>query len=186
MGNLPAATVRTYLAQPGEIPAALSDARGCGLGPDWDEADLVLRVPLLGPAAPGPGEAPVEVADTTDEMWTEPYLLEGIFDDYRTLPPIWRFLDPRTGDDIGPAAYPAPRGPSVLHPQGLVCAHFSRLAYADHGGPHGNWGGSQAWQTPVEGTQALTISAMLARLIWEVRYNSRGRIAPLPPCAAAA
>lgn len=186
MGKLPEGTVRAYIAQPSELPAALSEARGCGLTPAWDENNLVLHVPLLGPPSPSAGEPPLNIGDITAKMWTEEYLLEGVFDDYRALPPIWRFLDPRTRDDIGPAAYPAPRGPSVLHPHGLVCAHFSRNAYAEHGGPHGNWNGPSAWQTPVEGTQALTISAMLARLTWEVRYNSVGRMAELPPCAAAA
>jgi len=185
MGHLPESTVRAYLAQSGEIPTALSDARGCGLEPNWNEDDLVLRLPIRGPTAPRPGETPPEAANIAEHRWTESYLLEGIFDDYRTLPPIWRFLDPRTGDNIGTAAYPSPRGPSVLHSEGLVCAHFNRLAYADHGGPH-PWDGAQGWQNPVEGTQAMTISAMLAHLIWEVRYNSNGRMASLPPCDAAA
>ena len=68
----------------------------------------------------------------------------------------------------------------MLHGQGLVCAHFSRMAYAEHGGPHGNWNGTAAWQQPVEGTVAMNVSAMLARLIWEVRYNSAGRMGDLP------
>lgn len=181
MGLLPAQTVRAYLEKPGEILAALNEARSCGLKPTWNKDELVLRVPLHGPPAPAIGERGPEPVEITPEMWTEPYLIEGVFDDYRTVPPIWRFLDPRTTADIGPPAYPQPRGNSVLHPQGLVCAHFSRLAYSDHGGPHGNWTGPHSWQLPVEGTQAMTISAMLARLVWEVRFNSLGRMAPLPP-----
>lgn len=75
---------------------------------------------------------------------------------------------------------------SVLHGQGLICAHFSRMAYAEHGGPHANWNGMAAWQQPVEGTIALHVAAMLARLIWEVRYNSAGRMMALPAVEEAA
>ena len=171
---------RAYLSQPGELPAAVSEARSSGIDPEWDPMALKLRVALNGPAAPDPGESPLTPGTAEPWMWTEPYLLEGVFDGYRTLPPIWRFLDPRDGREIGPAAYPQPLGPSVLHGQGLVCAHFSRRAYAEHGGPHGNWNGTAAWQRPVEGTVAMNVSAMLARLIWEVRYNSAGRMGDLP------
>lgn len=174
--SLPEAAVRAYLAQPEEIPAALAHARGLGLEPIWSGDALNLRLRLEGPST-----APSAAAVSEEE-----YLIEGRFDQYRVLPPIWKFLDPRTGQDIGPAAYPQPLGNSVVHPAGLICAHWSRLAYAQHGGPHGNWGGPESWQTRVEGTEALTISDMLARLIWEVQYNTRGRMAPLPQRQAAA
>lgn len=182
MGSLPSAAVRAYVMQPDEIPAALAHARQCKLAPSWNKETLVLRVPICGPG----GGDPRPLGDITPADSVEPYLVEAIFDDYRVLPPWWRFLDPRTHEDIGIAAYPKALGPSVLHPGGLVCAHFSRMAYADHGGPHGNWGGPRSWQTRVEGTEALTASDMLARLIWEIRYNSVGRLAPLPTCELAA
>lgn len=169
-----------YLAQPGELAAALSEATRSGLDAEWDGDGLCLRVPINGPPASPPGEPPLSPGVAEPHMWSEPYLLEGLFESYRTLPPIWRFLDPRDGRDIGPSAYPQPLGASVLHPHGLICAHFSRLAFAEHGGPHSNWNGPSAWQQPVEGTVAMHIGAMLARLIWEVRYNSAGRMAPLP------
>jgi hypothetical protein len=186
MGLVPAHVTRAYLQQPGELPAALIEARRCGLEPAWDPDGLRLRVTIEGPPAPRPGEPPLSPGAAEPAMWTEPYLLEGVFDDYRTLPPIWRFLHPRNGNDVGPAAYPRPLGPSVLHPQGLVCAHFSRMAYAEHGGPHGNWNGTVAWQQPVEGTVAMHMAAMLARLTWEVRYNSAGRMMELPVLEEAA
>jgi hypothetical protein len=186
VGLLPDEVVRAYLAEPAEIPAALAYARSCGLQPEWDEDALVLRIALRGlPAAAG-DEQPIAPRDIMAELWTEPYLLEGVFDDYRVLPPLWRFLDPRTGAGIGVPAYPSPRGTSVLHGNGLICAHFSRLAYAEYNGPHGNWNGARSWQTRVEGTEAMTVSDMLARLIWEVRYNSVGRMAALPAYAEAA
>lgn len=180
MGLVAAQVTTAYLSQPGELPAALSEARSSGLDPEWHSDRLCLRIALEGPAQPSPDQPTLTAGGAEPFMWTEPYLLEGIFDGYRTLPPIWRFLDPRDGREIGPAAYPQPLGPSVLHTHGLVCAHFSRMAYAEHGGPHGNWNGTEAWQQPVEGTVAMNVSAMLARLIWEVRYNSAGRMTDLP------
>jgi hypothetical protein len=179
MGLVPAQVTKAYLEQPGELRAALIEARGSGLQPVWEPSRLRLRVALKGPRAPALGDPPPGPGAADPCMWSEPYLLEGLFDDYRTLPPTWRFLDPRDGRDVGPAAYPRPLGPSVVHSQGLVCAHFSRLAYDEHGGPHGNWNGTAAWQQPVEGTVALHMAAMLARLTWEVRYNSAGRMADL-------
>jgi hypothetical protein len=178
--------VRAYLSAPGEMPAAIAYARSCGLEPEWDEHALVLRLPLLGVPAPSGEERPIAVSDIKAEHLTEPFLLEGVFDDYRVLPPIWRFLDHRNGNNIGTAAYPQPRGASVLHGQGLICAHFSRMAYKEYDGPHENWNGVQAWENRVEGTEALTVSDMVARLIWETRYNSQGRMSPLQPCAIAA
>jgi hypothetical protein len=180
MALVPAQVTRAYLEQPGELHAALTEARESGLQPVWEPSRLRLRLALKGPPAPAPGDAPLAAGAAEPSIWSEPYLLEGLFDDYRTLPPVWRFLDPRDGQDVGPAGYPRPLGASVLHSQGLVCAHFSRLAYAEHGGPHGNWNSTEAWQQPVEGTVAMHMAAMLARLIWEVRYNSAGRMADLP------
>jgi hypothetical protein len=180
MGLVPANATKAYLEQPGELLAAMSEARRSGLEPVWDPNELCLRMAIKGPPAPAPGEPPLVAGAAEPSMWTEPYLLEGVFDDYRTLPPIWRFLDPRDGRDVGTAAYPQPLGPSVFHTQGLICAHFNRMAYAENGGPHGNWNGTTAWQQPVEGTIAMHVAAMLARLIWEVRYNSAGRMAELP------
>jgi hypothetical protein len=186
VGLVAAQVTRAYLQQPGELPAALTEARRSGLEPVWDASGLCLRVAMKGPPEPAPGEHPLSPGAAEPAMWTEPYLVEAVFDDYRTLPPIWRFLDPRDGRDVGPAAYPRPLGPSVLHTQGLICAHFSRMAYAEHGGPHGNWNGPAAWQQPVEGTVAMHVAAMLARLIWEVRYNSAGRMVDLPAIEEAA
>jgi hypothetical protein len=168
--SLPERAVRAYLQEPDEMPAALRYAERCGLHPSYDQEQLRLLVPLTGPGSPQPDGASPD----------EDYLLEGRFDDYRVLPPVWHFLDPRTQADVGIAGYPTPIGPSVLHGQGLICAHFSRKAYSEHGGPHANWHGPPAWQWPVEGTQAFTISDMLARLIWETQVNSQGRMAPLP------
>lgn len=149
------------------MPAALTWAARRGLDLRYESESLTASLRLVGPPAAEaqPGEA---------------YLLTGCFERYRLLPPIWKFVHPTTGADIGLAAYPRPVDASVLHGQGLICAHWSRLAYSEHGGPHGNWGGPSSWQRPVEGTVALTIPDMVDRLVREVNW-SRGRMAVLAP-----
>jgi len=156
---------RAFVEAADEMPAALAWAARRGHDLRYDPELLAASLKLDGP---GPL--------THDPA--EPYLITASFAEYRTFPPIWKFVDPHSGNDIGRAAYPKPGGPSVLHGQGLVCAHWSRMAYSVHGGPHANWGGPAAWQQPVEGTVALTIPDMLARLVHEV-HESRGRMSPL-------
>jgi hypothetical protein len=160
--------VRGYLAADDEIPAAIRWAEIHDLKCGWDEGTLTLTLRLTG---------------SNDAVGTEPYLLVGTFEDYRVLPPTWRFVDPRNGADIGNAAYPQagpfPNG-SVLHPNGVICAPWSRLAYQDRQGPHNDWGDATAWQTTArERTQADRIPDMLARILAEVKL-SPGRLAPLP------
>lgn len=157
--------VLAYLEQ--EIPAAMAWATEKGLTPDWNPDDLSFSLRLQ-----GRGEN-----DTVED-----YLLVGTFDDYRVEPPTWRFLDPRTGENIGPAAYPAGAWPggSVFHSHGLICAAWSRDAYGDRGGPHANWGAATQWQTVArEYVQADTIADMLARIYAELQVSS-GRMQPLP------
>jgi hypothetical protein len=151
---------RAFVEADEEMPAALAWARNKGLDLRYDADALTVSLALTGPP-------------------DEPYLITGDFERYRLLPPTWRFVDPRTGEVIGTAAYPQPQHASVLHPNGLICAHWSRLAYSEHNGPHADWGATTTWQQPKAGTVALTIPDMLARLVWEVRV-SNGRMAPLP------
>lgn len=151
---------RAFVEAHDEMPAALAWTRGKGLDLQYYAEALTVSLALTGP----PGE---------------PYLIIGEFDRYRLLPPIWRFVHPRTREVIGPAAFPRPQQASVLHSNGVICAHWSRLAYAEHNGPHADWGAATTWQEPKTGTVALTIPDMLARLVWEVRV-SNGRMAPLP------
>lgn len=169
MALLPREDVLAFLGADEEIPGAIRWAQHHGLAHTWDDTTLTFRVFLKGPAD---GERPPEV-----------YLLAGTFEDYRALPPSWRFLDPRTGRDIGGAAYPAP-GPyqtgSVLHSQGVICAPWNLLAYKTQGGPHADWTQPARWQeTATDRTRALTIPDMLARLLAEVTISPR-RLTPLP------
>ena len=167
MPQLPKETVRAILGQESEIPAARAWARRRQLDLAYDEEALTLRLAMTGPSAISNSEP-------------EPYLLLASFEDYDVLPPIWRFVDPRGGAVIGQAAYPKPTGASVLHSNGLICAPWSRLAYAVHGGPHNDWGVLNAWKTAAPtSSHALTIPDMLNRIVREVR-QSCGRMAPLP------
>jgi hypothetical protein len=91
-------------------------------------------------------------------------LLHGDFADYRALPPTWLFLDPETGA-VTPHAWPV-AGPvngqaSIFHSLGIICANFSRKAYAVESGPH-DWGGLTQWTNVREGIHAETVGEMLA------------------------
>jgi hypothetical protein len=158
--------VLAYLDQ--EIPAALAWAEEKRLSADWKPDDLSFSLRLQ-----GRGENEI----------VEDYLLVGTFHDYRVEPPTWRFLDPRNGDNIGPAAYPMgawQNGATILHGNGLICASWSRDAYGDRQGPHADWGAATQWQTVArESSQADTIADMLARIYAELRLSS-SRMQPLP------
>jgi hypothetical protein len=168
MALLPAAAVHARLGE--DLPGARAWAERHGLELDWDEEELKLRLGLQGPDG-------------------ESYLLEGTFEDFPTLPPSWRFLHPESAERIGAAAYPSSAEPSargtVLIINGgkegvVICAHFNRLAFAEEGGVHGDWGPLANWQNqPGNYTYANTIADMLARIALEVS-DSTGRKAVLP------
>lgn len=108
----------------------------------------------------------------------QPLLLHGAFDGYRALPPLWRFIDPASGEPAR-TAHPAP-GPiygqaSIFHPDGFICAGWSRAAYAEGGGPHGNWGAASGWTGVREGTQAHEVAEMLAAVAAHLQF-SPGRL----------
>src|SRR5439155_16656601 len=103
--------VLDYLDSEDEIPGAIRWAEYHGVDHTWDRQALILTVALKG--------------GSEREGEEESYLLAGRFEDYRAMPPAWRFVDPRTGGDIGLPAYPAagPFSPgSVLHSSGVICA----------------------------------------------------------------
>ncbi len=161
--------VRAHLA--GEIPRAQAWAEHHGLAHTWNADALKFTLALEGASQ--------------SENEREQYLVIGTFEDYRAVPPTWRFVDPRNGSDIGLAAYPAPGSfqagaGSVLHGNGVICAPWSRLAYGDKQGPHTDWTDATLWQTPAVGqTDAREIPDMLSRIFYEVAA-SPNRLAPLP------
>jgi hypothetical protein len=96
---------------------------------------------------------------------------------YRAVPPAWQFVDPRTGQPT-PQAFPAPGpaagGSSIFHTTPVLCAPWNRLAYAENGGPHGDWATAAGWLNVRNTTQATTIADMLATIDAHLR-SSPGR-----------
>ena len=103
-------------------------------------------------------------------------LLVGELTGYRAVPPAWRFVDPATGQP-SPHAFPAPSpSGSIFHSSLLMlCAPWNRLAYAEAGGPHGDWGAAAGWLNTRAYTQAQTIADMLATVEAHLR-SSPGRV----------
>jgi hypothetical protein len=123
-------------------------------------------------------EALTLTAQTVHPADNQPLVLHGSFDGYRALPPLWSFLDPVTGEPARTAC-PAPGQvcgqASIFHPEGFICARWSRAAYAEGGGPHGNWGAASGWLGVQEGTQASEVAEMLATVCTHLQF-SPGRL----------
>ena len=145
-----------------ELPQALAWAARHGWELSFDQEALVLDARCAHPA---------------DD---NPLLLIAEFDGYRALPPAWRFVDPETREATARAT--PTRDPvvgnraSVIYGVGIICAHFSRTAYAEYrtGAPHSNWALS-AWDKVVEGVQAHNVAQMLAVIGHHLTY-SKGRL----------
>jgi hypothetical protein len=96
-------------------------------------------------------------------------ILVGEFDDYPMLAPAWRFVDESGASPTStwPKAGEAPGLSSIfiIGATGpVICAHFNRLAYGEHGGPHGDWGAAARWREIGEGIQATTLADMLSAI----------------------
>lgn len=142
---------------PADVTLAVLDeqfppARGWGEGNGWS---LDLDTTTL--VVDGRGRHPADGRPIR--------LLAGV-DGYPALPPSWRFVDPQTGE---PSAATTPnRGSrngqsSIIYGVGVICAHFSRTAYAGGPvpGPHADWQLS-GWADITGGVQAHTLAEMLA------------------------
>ncbi|TSD83640.1 hypothetical protein FFK22_036740 [Mycobacterium sp. KBS0706] len=97
-------------------------------------------------------------------------------DGYPATPPAWHWFNPETVriDD----RQDTPRGGSFLHPQGVICAPWNRLAYTavDSRGPHPDWQ-IGAWQTNPYTGACRTLSAMALRIANELMQRYEGRLA---------
>lgn len=128
-----------------ELPSARRWAEQNGWDVTFDAATLILDAH---------GSHPAD---------RRPLRLTAGVDGYRALPPSWRFVDPATGEAT--AATTPNRGirqgqSSIIYGVGVICAHFSRTAYA--GGPHAaDWEASQ-WEEITGGVQAHNLAQMLA------------------------
>lgn len=105
---------------------------------------------------------------TTHPKTGNSVIFHAALDGFPAIPPAWTCRDaagntPRSG-------YPAPGNApgipsSIFHPNPVICAHWNRLAYGIHGGPHADWGDLTQWKTAGPGTvRADTLPDMLAAL----------------------
>jgi hypothetical protein len=53
---------------------------------------------------------------------------------------------------------------SIFHSSGVICAPFNRLAFAEHAGPHGDWGGPANWLSVRRTVRATNLAEMIAQI----------------------
>lgn len=144
---VPAAVTRALLAED-ELPKAEEWARRHGWKLHADPEQLRLEVRTVHPAD------------------GKPVLIVASFDGYKAVPPTWRLIDPEsleTTPSSFPRAGPVNGQASIFHEsQRVLCAQWSRLAYGEHSGPHGNWGPETGWLTVRDGNHAETVAEMLS------------------------
>ena len=112
----------------------------------------------------------------------EKFYLQGKFDDYRALPPIWEWCNEtwaKSSDlTLCPNPHENPFGSTFIqhNNKGIICAPFNRLAYGTYGGPHQGWGDLAQWMTTETGhIHAVTIGDMLQSILRDFRFT-RGRM----------
>lgn len=150
MSALPPAVARASAED--ELGAARTWASRHGWAMQWNPADLLLRAATYHL----PAGRLIEVT--------------GQLDGYRAVPPAWHFVRPGT-DETGKDWFPAPGPGSVFHGNIVICAPWNRLAYAEHGGPHGDWSGPAGWLQVSGTTVACTIADMLAAIDAHLRQS---------------
>ena len=117
------------------------------------------------------------------EKSEERYFLQGRFDRYKELPPVWDWRDESWIESSHPNLSPKPVsticGPSMFlrHEcqgivQAIICAPFNRLAFGTEGGPHDDWGNPAQWTTPrPPWVYAVTIGDMLQAILRDFQYT---------------
>lgn len=124
MSTVPASIARENVEA--ELDAALAWASRHSWSMLWVPPDVVIRAATYHPEVGRLVEVRVRC------------------DSYRALPPLWDFVRPGT-DDTGRTFCPAAGPRSIFHGSGIICAPWNRGAYAELGGPHGDWNGAAAW-----------------------------------------
>lgn len=156
----------TDAAIDGELPGAIAWAKRHGIAMDTRLlANRIIRAVFVHP----------------DEG--EKFYLQGVFEDYKALPPIWEWRDENWSSPgalrMSPKLDGSPFGGSVFiqhEGNAIICAPFNRLAFGTHGGPHSDWGNPAQWTTAAEGyAHAVKIGDML-NLIWRDFLSSKGRM----------
>lgn len=90
--------------------------------------------------------------------------------DFPMYPPTIEFVDALRTTRGTPALYPA-----GFHPTPCVCARYNRKAYAERGGPHGDWR-LVDWQLPTGNGVALDTLAMIVSDLHSKISQSTGRL----------
>jgi hypothetical protein len=150
-------TEKTIAVVEHQLEGAQAWAERRGFEANWDPDSLELRVTFTQP-------------ETGREFY-----LRGRFDGYPALPPEWTFCDEDWESCGEKTVFPSRpnEGNTMIHGQGILCAHFNRLAFREHGGPHGDWGGPAQWITPKNSTvYADTIGDMLGAIWRDFRETS--------------
>ena len=113
----------------------------------------------------------------------EKYFLQGRFDRYKELPPVWEWRDESWNERNHPNLSPKPVstvcGPSMFlrhSKQGItraiICAPFNRLAFGTEGGPHDDWGNPAQWTTRrPPWVYAVTIGDMLQVIFRDFQHT---------------
>lgn len=146
--SVPPDTTRALVEH--ELPGIQAYALRHGWSVAWDPESLALR---FEGKHPRDGSAVRLISDV---------------DGYRALPPLWRFEDPATGKVLSPIPGSMRSGKgSIFHSDNLICAPFSRAAYAENGGPHQDWGGPANWLRAhsAGAVQATSLAAMFATIL---------------------
>jgi hypothetical protein len=109
----------------------------------------------------------------------ETYVLEVKFDNYRLWPLYLEFIDPLTHQRAVKRGYPRNGGmnASFFHDKPCICHPCSRKAYANYGGPHGDWGEIAGWlgHPQIGGLTAIPaiLRAIYCRISREDIYRGR-------------
>ena len=100
------------------------------------------------------------------------------FDQYPTLPPIWRWCGPNGTMLDDPRIIPI-GGSSYFHGNGVLCAPWNRLAYSqsDGRGPHNDWTIGD-WKSNPHTRECKTLAAMASRIAIEARMHFAGMKQP--------
>lgn len=146
-----------------ELQQARSWLEHKGIKVDWKPADLRVRTVIEQPQT------------------NERFYLQGIFKDYKEMPPVWEFFDENWEESAAKRLYPArkpcPFGSSIFHTDPFLCVHFNRKAYAEEGGRHDDWGGPANWRNVKNDGQAhATEVGQMLQHICRHLWASRGRM----------
>jgi len=95
-------------------------------------------------------------------------------DQYRTLPPVWRWCD-ENGGSVDADSMTA-QGGQFFSTHQVICAPWNRLAYktVDARGPHSDWTLGD-WMSNSYTRQCTTLAAMATRVSVEAKITFTGR-----------